>query len=72
MYEHIILQANNQGNHYLFAVASLNYVQMDHTKLLTQGEQVGLKLNNLIRTLKLATQGPLWNEILLATQSKIF
>lgn len=75
MLEHIMFQAHNLNNHYLFAISTLNYVQMDHSKIVRKDgevQKVGMKLGNLFKTLKLVVEGPLWNDILQVAQKKMF
>ena len=64
MLEHILLQAHTLNNSYLFVISCINYSYLDHTKLYRGNANMGSKLSALLKQIKVAVEGPLWNYIL--------
>ena len=62
--EHIMYQANNLGNSYIFIIACINLAQVDHMKTLKSSQKIGTKLTEVLKALKVTVEGPIWYEIL--------
>jgi len=62
--EHIVYQANNLGNAYIFIISCINLAQVDHMKTHQSSQKIGTKLSEVLKALKITVEGPIWYEIL--------
>ena len=62
--EHIVYQANNLGNSYIFILSCINLAQVDQMKTHKSTLNISKKLSDVLKALKVSVEGPLWHEII--------
>eukprot|EP00347_Sterkiella_histriomuscorum_P022054 403331848 len=69
--EHIIYQAHQLNNNYLFIVSCVNFSQIDFCKTLKSSNYITHKLAEVFKSIKVMVEGPLWYDILQIANKKI-
>jgi len=69
--EHIIYQANNLNNAYIFVISCVNLAQVDHMKSSRSAQQVSQKLGEILKQFKVVIEGPLWYDIIQVANKKL-
>jgi hypothetical protein len=69
--EHIIYQANNLNNAYIFVISCINLAQVDHMKSSKSAQQVSQKLGEILKQFKVVIEGPLWYDIIQVANKKL-
>lgn len=75
--EHVIQQAHNLGNSYIFVIACLNYMALSSVNLDsnpqtgTRAENLPKKVRETLKAMAIPIQGPIWHLITKASHAAL-